>query len=77
MKKQNYFAENVKLNFVPKIDEKKHEELEQLMKSLSTKPKNIKNSRQYMDEGKRNLEKLHLLIGELKAKNKIKEKIAP
>ncbi len=28
-----------------------------------------------MEEGKRNLEKLHLLIAELRAKNKLKENI--
>lgn len=37
-------------------------------------PRNNKgyHSRKYMEEGKRNLEKLHMLIGELRAKNKLK-----
>ena len=63
MKKQNYFAEHVKKNYAPRIDEKKQQEIEELMRRMSNQKKNVKNSRQYIEEGKRNLEKLHLLIG--------------
>ena len=73
MKKQNYFAEHVKKNYAPRIDEKKQQEIEELMRRMNSQKKNVKNSRHYIEEGKRNLEKLHLLIGQLKAKNKIKD----
>ena len=63
VKKQTTFAEHVKKHFMPRVDEKKQQELEDLMKRVTTHSKSSKNSRKYIDEGKRNLEKLHLLIG--------------
>lgn len=75
IKKQTDFSDHVKKNFLPRTDEKKQQELEDLVKRISHHKKNVYHSRKYMEEGKRNLEKLHLLIGELRAKNKLKENL--
>ena len=66
------FADYVRKNFVPKIDQAKQEEIDNLIKRITTQKNNV-HSRKYMEEGKKNLEKLHMLIGELRAKNKIKQ----
>lgn len=64
----------VKDKFVPKIDSQKKEELQKLINSQAPKFKDdneiaIKTKM----EGQKNLEKLHLLIGDLRAKGKIRK----
>ena len=73
LQRQLDFADYVRNNFLPKVDEKKQEQIEGLIKKITTRRKNVQ-SRKYMEEGKKNLEKLHILIGELRAKNKIRER---
>jgi hypothetical protein len=61
---------------MPKTDESKQQELEELIKRIDNHKKHAYHSRKYIEEGKRNLEKLHLIIAELRAKNKIKQDIS-
>lgn len=63
----------MKRNFLPRTDEKKQQELEELVSRISSQKGKTFHSRKHIEEGKRNLEKLHLLIGEMRAKNKLKE----
>lgn len=76
LKKQEDYADHVKKNFMPKTDESKQQELEELIKRVENQKKHNYHSRKYMEEGKRNLEKLHLLIAELRAKHRLKENIS-
>lgn len=55
IKKQTDFAEHVKKNFLPKTDEKKQQELEDLVRRISHHKKHTYHSRKYIEEGKRNL----------------------
>lgn len=54
LKKFDY-AEHVKEHYAPRVDESKQEELQTLMKRITHQRKRGLHSRQYMEEGKRNL----------------------
>ena len=70
--KQDTYASQIKERYAPKIDEKKQQELQELIKKMKHPRKKDIGSRRYVEEGKRNLEKLHLLMAELRAKNRLK-----
>ena len=72
------YATVVKSKFVPKIDQKKKEELQMLINDLRPKIKDDKLvAEKTKMEGYRNLEKLHQLMGEMRAKGKLKKPQTP
>jgi hypothetical protein len=68
----------VKDKFRPKVDVKKREELQNLIRDLQPKVKDDKLlAEKTKIEGQRNLEKLHQMMGELRAKGKLKKASTP
>jgi hypothetical protein len=68
----------VKDKFRPKVDVKKREELQSLIRDLQPKVRDDKLlAEKTKIEGQRNLEKLHQMMGELRAKGKLKKASTP